>query len=187
MKTQNNKLVDKTVKILKEGGIVILPTDTVYGIFGLSDNKKAINKIYRIKKRDRNKPFQIFLASKNEIKKYAILNTNKKFINKYLPGKYTLIFKIKKDKKRKFPFINGNTIGIRIIKYGLLNKIIKKIKKPLAATSANLSGMPSPKSFNEINGEILGKVDFYIKDDSIVSGTPSGVIDVSEGFEKVLR
>ncbi len=181
-------MIDKIIDILNKGGVVILPTDTVYGIFAISDNEKAINKIYKIKKRDYKKPLQIFLPDKKAIKKYAIVNKhNEKYINNFLPGKYTLIFKIRKTFKRKFKFIKGDTIGIRVIKYKLLNDILKKIKKPLAATSANLSGDKTPVKFRDINKEILNRVDFFIKNDDIVSGTASSVIDVKGKEIKILR
>ncbi len=181
-------MITNIVNILNRGGIVILPTDTVYGIFALSDNKKAINKIYDIKKRDYKKPLQIFLPDIKSIKKYAIINkNNKKYIDKFLPGKYTLIFKIRKKNKKKFIFLKDDTIGIRVIKYRVLNEILKKLNKPLAATSANFSGDKTPCKFSEINKKIIESVDYFLKDDSVVSGKPSRVIDVSGKEIKVLR
>ncbi len=181
-------MIEKIVKILNNGGVVVLPTDTVYGIFAISDNKKAIKKIYEIKKRYYKKPLQIFLQDKKLIKKYAIVNKyNEKYINKFLPGKYTLILKIRKIFKKKFKFLKCDTIGIRVIKYKLLNDILKKINSPLVATSANFSGDKTPVKFQDINKEILSKVGFYVKNDKIVSGIPSRVINVTGKEIKILR
>ena len=179
-------MTKKIIKLLLSGGIVILPTDTVYGIFCSALNKQAVNKIYKIKGRNFNKPLQVFFSDKNQIKKYCKLNSTQiKYIKKYLPGPYTFVLKLKKTAKKTFSFLK-NTIGIRIIKYNLLNNIIKKTG-PLAATSANISGKKTPVFFDDISKMLKNKVDFALKNDRFIKGNPSTVIDLTRNSLNVLR
>lgn len=181
----SKKNIKKAVNLLLKGEVVILPTDTVYGLFGRAFDKNAGKKIYRIKGRDFVKPLQVFLSKKSDIFKYCQVNEKqKKYIDKYLPGPYTLILKLKKNQKKLFCFLK-DTIGIRIIKNKLLNEIIKKTG-PLAASSANFSGQPTPVKFKDINKNIVKKV-FFIKNDKFVKGKSSTVIDITGEEIKIIR
>lgn len=179
-------MIKKIIKLLNSGAVIILPTDTVYGIFCSAFNKSAVRKIYKIKGRDFSKPLQVFLAGKNQIKQYCDLNNNQiKYINKYLPGPYTLIFNLKDSAKRLFSFLK-DTIGIRIIKYGYLKYIIKETG-PLAATSANLSGTKTPVLFSDIPQKILKNADFALENNKIIKGKASSIIDLTRDSIKIIR
>jgi len=176
----------KIIKIIKSGGVVILPTDTVYGIFCSAFDKKEVKKIYKIKGRDFSKPLQVFFSEKKSLKKYCVFNKKQKiFLNKHLPGPYTLIFKLKPQIKKLFSFLQ-DTIGVRIIKSRFLNQIIK-YTGILAATSANISGDKTPVLFNDISKSIIKKVDYFIIDDNLIKGKPSKVIDLTDNKMKILR
>jgi L-threonylcarbamoyladenylate synthase len=176
----------KIIDLLNQGKVVILPTDTVYGLFCKASDINAVKKIYKIKGRDFSKPLQVFFSNKKDIYKYCELNIKqKKYICKYLPGPYTFILKIKHRYKSLFPFLK-ETIGVRLIKYKFLNNIIKNTG-PLAATSANISGEKTPVKFDDISKKILKKVSFFIKDDSLVSGKSSKVIDLTGDKILILR
>ncbi|MCX8092901.1 MAG: L-threonylcarbamoyladenylate synthase [Candidatus Goldbacteria bacterium] len=182
---KDSKKIFEVIKKLKKGEVIILPTDTVYGLFCRAFDKQAVKKIYKIKGRDFSKPLQVFLSKKTEIFKYCKLNNRqKKYINKYLPGPYTLILELRDKYKKFFSFLK-DTIGVRIIKYKLLNEIIKKTG-PLAATSANLSGEPTPVKYNDIHPVLLEKL-FAFQDDSIVRGKASQVIDLTGEKLVILR
>ncbi|MBP7793105.1 MAG: threonylcarbamoyl-AMP synthase [Candidatus Goldbacteria bacterium] len=186
IRNKRRLLTKKIINLLNSGAIVILPTDTVYGIFCRALNKNAVKRIYKIKGRDFSKPLQIFLSDKNQIKKYCSLNDMKfRYINKYLPGPYTLIFKLNKSCPEKFSFLK-NTIGIRVINNVLLNNVIKKTG-PLAATSANVSGDKTPVFFEDISEKIKNKADFLLKNDRCIKGRSSTVIDLTGDRLKILR
>lgn len=161
----NNKLIGKFSK-----EIFIYPTDTIYGIGCNAENSKLVKKIRRIKNRDK-KPFSIIAPSTNYILKN--FETNVKTINKYLPGKYTLLLK-KKDRNFLKHVSDNEYMGIRIPKHPL-TKILQKTKKPIITTSVNLSGKKPANSIKEVDKDIIKKVDFIV-DSGTLSGNPSKII-----------
>jgi L-threonylcarbamoyladenylate synthase len=149
---KNLKLViKKTAALIKKGGVIVCPTDTVYGLIADARNKKAVKKIFKIKKRKKEKPIPIFVKDLKMAKSLAIFDkTQEKFLKRVWPGKVTVILKAK---NKKFP--NGilsedKKIGLRIPNYTLLNNLLKKLNFPLAETSANISGKPASTKIKEI-------------------------------------
>lgn len=156
---------------IKRGAIFIYPTDTIYGIGCISENKKSIKKIRKIKKRNQ-KPFSIIVPSKTWIRKKCKSN---KLLDQYLkklPGKYTLILELKSI--RDSPNPNINTIGIRIPKHWI-SKIVKEINKPIITTSVNISNETNMNSLKDLNKNI--KVDFIIYEGKL-NKKPSTVINL---------
>lgn len=138
----NRRAVNKAAEFLKRGGVVIFPTDTVYGFLADASNKKAVNKIYKIKKRPRSKPLAVFVKDFKMAKELAEISEKQMgMLKKYWPGKYTFVL----NRKNKM-----GTIALRIPKYKPLNDLLKKINKPLAQTSANISGKPVLNKINDI-------------------------------------
>lgn len=138
---QSIESLNEAVTILNKGGVVICPTDTIYGFLADATNKKAVEKIYKIKKRPRSKPLPIFVKDLKMAKELAeIDDRQEKILKKYWPGKYTFVLKAKNQKpKSKIYGINKDTIAIRVPKYKFLNDLLKKINKPLVQTSVNIS------------------------------------------------
>jgi L-threonylcarbamoyladenylate synthase len=138
-------------KKLLQQKIVVLETDTVPGLFTMYDNERGIQKLQKIKKRDDSKPFQVFISDFEQLKILGVEKNDARLLKKFLPGHFTVIVKTKFD----LPFIvKDGKIGIRYIKNKRLNDLIKKIGKPLAATSADKNG----KSLNnKIIKDIYGK------------------------------
>ncbi len=138
---QSPKVIDKVVLFLKKGAVIICPTDTVYGFLADATNKKAVDKIFKIKERLKLKPLPIFVKGIKMAKELAeISKEQEKIFKKYWPGKYTFILKRKSD--IKLYGVNKDTIAIRVPKYKFLNNLLKKINKPLVQTSVNISGEP---------------------------------------------
>lgn len=171
-KSNNKKDNEKyLINSIKSGKIFIYPTDTIYGIGCDALNKKSVQKIKSLKKRSKNKPFSIIAPSKSWI--FKNLKAKAKIINKYLPGKYTLILK-KKNSKFLNHICSKNTIGIRIPKHKF-TKLIQKSKVPFITTSANLSGKTPIKSPKEINKKLLKKIDIIINSGKL-TGKPSTLV-----------
>jgi L-threonylcarbamoyladenylate synthase len=172
--------------VLKNGGVALLPAGTVYGLFADAKDKKAVNRIYRIKGREFNKPLQVFFPDLDSVKKIAELDSRQeKYLAGKLPGPYTIVLKLKKSAVKKFHFLSG-TIGVRIIKSAMMDRIFKAFDSPLAATSANVSGMPTPVSSGDIDPGIIEKSDIFFCSDRSLSGKSSTVIDLTDGI-KLLR
>lgn len=157
---------------MEDGGVVIFPTDTVYGFLALLKNKKATNKIYKIKNRPKIKPLAVFVKDLKMAGGLAeISSAQEKVLKKKWPGKYTFILNAARGKK---------TIALRIPKYKPLNDLLKKIDKPLAQTSVNISGKPELNKIKDIK-EKFGKSGVLIFDaGNLPKRRPSAIIDLTK-------
>lgn len=161
----------RLAKEIAKGSIFIYPTDTVYGIGCNAFNETAVQKIKEMKARDKDKPLSIIAPSKEWI--LNNLETSKEFLDKYLPGPYTLILK-KKNSSFLSNISQSETLGIRIPAHKF-TRIIQKSRLPFITTSVNLAGEKPASSIEEINPEILEQVNIVINCNKL-SGTPSTII-----------
>ena len=172
--------------ILQTGGVVICPTDTVYGFLADVQNKKAVVRIYKIKKRPKSKPLSLFVNDLKMAKDLAEIDERQeKILRKRWPGKYTFILKRKKGKK--LYGVDKNTLAIRIPKHAFLQKLLKKFNRPLVQTSVNIS---NEKPLNKISDIIktFGGADILIIDGGdIKKGKASKIIDLTKNKNNVVR
>ncbi len=172
--------VAKAVEILKNGGIIAYPTDTVYGIGCNIFDKKGVNLLFRLKGREFNKPLSVAVSDFEMLEELVFLTEkNRKIIKKLLPGPFTFIL----PKKKRVPdliTIKSKFVGIRIPENKIALEIIKKAGFPIVTTSANFSGKKAPITSNEINLE----VDFIVKGEC-KRKKPSTVIDLNN--RKIIR
>ena len=140
----DEKELKEVVQILKNNGVIIFPTETVYGIGGNALSNEVIDKVYNAKNRPRAKAVNIMVSNKSEIKKYTEITSNleQKIIDEFLPGPLTIILKKKPDFGTYFTAGN-DTIGVRIPNHRIVNSILNEIDFPIIAPSANISGEPS--------------------------------------------
>ena len=170
--------IEKAAKVLEKGGVVIFPTDTIYGIGCRYDNKKAIARIYKIKKTPRNQPYPILVSSQNQVKKLAKVNElGRKLIEKYWPGALTIVLE---------SYNNSSKVGFRMPDSKLVLDLIKKIGVPIIGTSANFHGQKSPRSFKDLDPKFIKLADFIIKG-RCQKGTESTVVDATVNPPKILR
>lgn len=196
------KAANKAVDVIGKGGVVIFPTDTVYGFLADAYNKKAVEKIFKIKKRQSEKPLPVFVKDIKMAKELAEINKDQeKIIKKYWPGKYTFVLKSqipmpKFQTNPKFQILNSKlltkngTIAIRIPKYKFLNDLLKKIDKPLAQTSVNISGKPALIKIKEIIAEFgtcKNKPDLIVNRGDFEKAKPSKIVDLTKNKVKILR
>ena len=182
-----NKLKEPA-KIIKEGGIVIFPTETVYGIGTNGFDEKSIRKIYEIKRRDFNKPISLLIGSMDMVEEVAkdISDLEYSLMEKFFPGPLTIILK----KRKKVPDIltaNGNTVGIRMPSGIVARKLIEYAGVPIATPSANISGRPSGTNVNDIKRDFEGKVDAIIDNGESKLGIASTIVKVVENKVNILR
>jgi len=177
--------IERIVQELKKGNIVIIPTDTVYGIIADAMNKSAIKKVYDAKKRDYNKPFILYVSNKKMLENYTdeLSVLENEIINKYTPGKLTIILN-KNDKI--IDLISKDTVGIRIPDNSELIEIINKIGNPLITTSANISSHETITNVDMIEKELLDKIS-YIEDGGEVIAKPSTIVKVESNKIIFLR
>ena len=179
----------QAVETLKNGGVILLPTETVYGIAVDARNKSAVEKIYEIKNRDYSKPLQVMVASLEEAKKIAEFNSKAlELAKKYWPGALTIILKLKPDYlANNFNKIN-ETVGIRIPNHPMAIEILRHANFPLAVTSANISGENAHVIYEEAKKNFAGKLDMFIDGGESEIGISSTVIDITdESNLKIVR
>ena len=178
----------KAEKIIKEDGVVVLPTDTLYGIVGSALSKKVVKNIYNIKGRTENKPFIVLINSYKQLKIFGIkLDKNQaKILKKFWPGKVSIILSCT---NKKFQYIHRGTKSIAFRMIGTKNKnlfnLIKKIG-PIVAPSANTEGGIPAKNITDARDYFGCRVDLYIS-----SGTnkskPSKIIKYKDGKLIIIR
>jgi tRNA threonylcarbamoyl adenosine modification protein (Sua5/YciO/YrdC/YwlC family) len=182
---QNNK-IEKTVAALKNGAVIAYPTDTVYGLGCDIFNKKAINKIYNIKKRDKKKPLSILCADFKQASQYVLIPDYAfKLMKKFLPGPYTFILKARNNMPKNI-LAKNKTVGIRIPDNQFCLQITQKLNSPIITTSLNISGEQNITKLQELNKETLNKIDLLI-DAGSLSDEPSTIIDLSQGKIEIIR
>lgn len=181
------QVIQQAVLILKQGGTVILPTDTVYGLTVRAADKKAVQKVYKIKGRKKSLPLPIFCSSESQVKGIVknINLTAKNLIKAFWPGKLTLLFSCQSAKFSHLAY--KDKIGIRIPKSPVVNKILKILREPIIGTSANLSGRGEILSSKEIMELFKHKVDIILNGGNLSQTSPSTVIDVSADKPKIIR
>ena len=179
-------------EVLKQGGIVAFPTDTVYGLGAVFDDEKAVRKIFAAKGREEKKPLSILVADSaqvellSEIKSGKMAQKAERLMKKYWPGALTLIFR----KKPGIPdavTAGGETIGIRMPDMELTRELIRAAGKPLAAPSANTSGKRSSVSAREVLEDLDGKIDMVIDGGTCPVGVASTVVDMTGETPVILR
>lgn len=179
--------VDKIVKVINEGKLVISPTDTVYGIMGDALNDEVIKRVFFVKKRDVKKPLILLMNSIEMISEYTcnINELEQELINKYHPGLLTIILK-KNDKVSNLITGGLDTVGIRIPDNKDLLSIIGKLNRPVISTSANISGSEVITNIWMIENELKENID-YIEDGGELSDSYSTIVVVIDGKIKILR
>ena len=185
MKRYKENEIDELVRILKNDGVISVPTDTVYGVCACMNSEKAHDKLVIVKNRPENKLFPIMCADEEQIKSIAIVDDKaKKIIKAFMPGPITLI--LKKNYNLPDYINNGNdTIAVRMATSKILEDLIRKVGSPLFMSSANQSGEKTCTSLDEIekacpllDGMLEGSVTF---------GKGSTILDCSFEDIKILR
>lgn len=181
---RKRNLIIKAARIIRNGGLVGFPTETVYGIAALPTNKKVVARLNKIKKRPKGKPYTIHIAYKKDVYRYVqkLSPLAKKIIRKYWPGPLTLILKDKRGKK----------IGIRMPDNKMALSLIRAVREPIIAPSANISGQPSPTRAEDVcdglDLVINGGPTKYKKDSTILDLTiiPPKILREGRRFKKIL-
>ena len=185
----NTEGIKEAVKKILEGGIIFIPTDTVYGIAANPYNDKAIKKIFSIKKKSLNNSLVLLCSNYKMAKKYAIFNKIADNLKKnFWPGPLTLILKKKSNLKVSKKWVSkNNSIGVRIPDHSIPRKIINKCNFPIFCTSANISGKKSCRNVNDIVKNFKNKKITIINGGKTKFGIDSTIIDVTKDKINILR
>lgn len=181
--------VTTALNILQKDGVLVCPTDTVYGLLVDATSKKSVLKVFLIKGRERGKPLPIFVKDIAMVKTLARVSPlQEKHMKKVWPGKVTLVLK----SRGKLPKETGTSkfIGLRIPKHKFVQAILKEIKIPLTGTSANLVGKPSLSQSKDVIAVFKKrkyKPDMVFDAGKLSYSRPSRVVDIIGAKPKVLR
>jgi tRNA threonylcarbamoyl adenosine modification protein (Sua5/YciO/YrdC/YwlC family) len=181
------RLIQKAKELLEQGGVIIYPTDTVYAYGCDINDKRAIERIYRIKKIARNKPLSFVFSEVAEIHEYVrnISDVAFKIMKKALPGPYTFIFKASKMVPR-IAITNQKTIGIRIPDSNVARDLVRALGRPIMSASVSMMSGEYIIEPGDLEKVSRNEVDLVIDCGPKISH-PSTVIDFSEGKVSVVR
>lgn len=184
----NEDEMNNVIKILKNGGTVILPTETVYGLAADASSDSACEKIFTAKGRAQDNPLIVHVCDNNMIKKVAQKpnDIEQKLIDAFMPGPFTLILN-KKDIICDTVSCGNLTVGVRMPSNSIIHEVIEKSQIPLAAPSANISGRPSGTCIEDIQNEFEDKVDAIVDGGPCKIGIESTVVKVIDGIPEILR
>lgn len=180
----------KALEVLSDGGVILYPTDTIWGIGCDATNEIAVDRIYAMKKRQDVKSMIILLDSETKLSQYIkqlpevalkMIAGTKKPLTIIYPGAQNIARNV---------IAEDGSVGIRIIKEEFCKTLIRKFGKPIVSTSANISGLPWPVNFSNIDQTIRKSVDYIVKwrQNETAHGKPSGVIKIGlNGKTEVIR
>jgi len=182
----NVQSLNEAVQCLKNGGVLVYPTDTCYGLGADITNPIAIKKIYEIKGRSDRKPLSIIVRNLSQLKKIAIVDDfQEQILKKYLPGNFTFIL-LNSD----LDTFNQTSIGIRIPKFKLTQLISDKFSEPYATTSANISGKQACYSIDNILKQFKHSnclPDLFLDAGELPCTKPSTIVDLTRQPFKIIR
>lgn len=184
-----NQQIQKAIEVLKNGGIVIFPTDTAFGIGCRIDDKKAVERLFNIRKRPQNQAMSALVSSIEMAQKYLEPipgDVIDKLVRLYWPGALTIVLQSRID---KVPFLvrgGGETLGVRMPNHQDILEIIKGVGVPILGPSANFHGEKTPYVFEDLDPELVKLVDYVVSGECSMQQA-STVIDCSQKPWKILR
>ena len=184
----NKDELSRSLEVLRNGGLILYPTDTIWGIGCDATNEEAVKRIYNLKKRSDNKSMLVLLENPNQLSSYIrevpevaweLIEVADRPLTIIYPGAKNLADNLTGEE---------NTIGIRIVDEPFCRELIRRFRKPLVSTSANISGDVSPATFMDISKEIIEGVDYVVKwrQDDARPATPSSIIKLGTGGQITL-
>lgn len=180
--------IARAAAVLRAGGLVVFPTDTVYGVGAALGRLDAVERVYAIKGRDPSKPLQVLLADAADVAGVAagLSPLAQRAVARLLPGGVTLVVK---NGERVPPAVvaGGATVGVRVPDSLVCRALVRALGEPIAATSANRSGQPSPRTAQEALAALGDAVELVVDGGACPAGRDSTVIDLTGATPRVLR
>lgn len=182
--------IKAALEVLQKGGVILYPTDTIWGLGCDACNQEAVSRIYNIKKRADSKSMLVLMENAALLDRYVAEVPEIAFDLIEVSDKpLTIIYDGAKNLAKNLIADDGS-IGIRITTEAFSSDLIRRFKRPVVSTSANISGNPSPACFDEISREIIDSVDYVVKyrQDDAKKAVPSGIIKLGQSGEfKIIR
>ncbi|KKW11158.1 MAG: hypothetical protein UY49_C0007G0014 [Microgenomates group bacterium GW2011_GWC1_49_7] len=186
---ENTKLqLQKAIEVVRNGGIIIFPTDTAFGIGVRIDNHAAVDKLFNLRRRPPTQAMPVLVDSIDMALQYFDSPSHivRRFIKEYWPGGLTIIAQCKKNLIYSPIRGGGDTVGLRMPNHLVILEIIKGVGVPILGPSANFHGDPTPYSTSDLNPELVRLVDYVVPGECTVK-QPSTVVDCSVEPYKIIR
>lgn len=175
--------IEKALTVLKDGGVILYPTDTVWGLGCDATNEQAVAKINDIKGRAADKSFIILLDTDAKLQSYVTEIPDVAYdLIEYAENPLTLVFPNAKNLAKNVINADGS-VGIRIVKHDFCTQLIQRFRKPITSTSANISGQPTPPFFDDISDEVKAAVDHIVDWEQAlkINKKPSTIMKLAPG------
>ena len=181
------KDIQKAVEVLKNGGVILYPTDTIWGLGCDATNEQAVQRIYEIKKRSNTKSMLILVDDTSRLKEYAYVPSMAWELIRVSNRPLTIIYPGARNLAKNLISEDG-TIGVRVVRDEFCRDLIRALGRPIVSTSANISGRPSPANFSEISDEIKNAVDYIVhwRQNDTRRARPSSVIKLGKNNEVIV-
>lgn len=187
LRFKNMNELDKAVQILKNGGIVIFPTDTAFGIGCRIDNNESVKRLFELRKRPENKPFPVLVSSIDMAQAYSELpNRTQILMEKYWPGGLTIVLK-KNNRVSDLVSAGTGAVGLRMPDNKTALALIEKVGVPILGPSANFSGEETPFKLEDVDKKLLSLVDYVLEGDTKGENLSSTIVDCTKVNWKILR
>jgi L-threonylcarbamoyladenylate synthase len=192
IKIGDKDYLEIAIEAIQAGQVLVCPTDTVYGLICDATNEKAVEKIFAIKKRDKNKPLPIFVKDIEMAKELAEINAEQEeFLKKSWPGKVTVVLKLKpQNLNYRIYGVAEETIALRIPDYQVISHLSSVISSPLTGTSANLAGQPASTKIGDVLKQFEGQKfqpDLAVDAGDLPEAKPSQVVDLTSESPRIIR
>lgn len=180
--------IKKAARVIKEGGLIAFPTETVYGLGADAFNPQACAKIFRAKSRPLDDPLIVHVSKEEDLFKLTqyLSDVALRLVDKFWPGPLTLVLK-KSDEIPDIVTAGFDTVAVRMPAHKIALKLIEKSKTPIVAPSANLFGRPSPTSSRHVIDDLDGRIDLVIDGGKTQVGVESTVLDLTQSPPSILR
>ncbi len=185
---EKKRSVTLAAQVILDGGVIVYPTETIYGLGANALESKVVEKVYTIKERKKSNPILVLIPDRDVLEELAleVPDVAENLMNRFWPGPLTIIFKAAPIVSPILTARSGK-IGIRLSSDEFCRELLSICKIPLTSTSANLSGEPNPNSIGMINRRVLNSVDLIVDGGELTSQTPSTVVDVTKGKIELVR
>jgi L-threonylcarbamoyladenylate synthase len=182
------EFITRAARILRDGGVAVFPTETVYGIGAYMRRAESVERVFALKKRDPSQPLMAHCASPVQMLEYVteVPQWVQPLISRFWPGPLALIFH-STDKVPPAVTGGGRTIGIRMVGHPAARDLLEELGAPIAGTSANLHGEPATSRFADISPALLGQVDLALDAGLCGKDVPSTVLDVTQRPPRIVR
>jgi L-threonylcarbamoyladenylate synthase len=179
--------VEKAVDVLRDGGVIAMPTDTLYALTAPASDSEAVRRVFAIKRREVTNPLPLFVADLAMAERVGVFDeTSRKLAHRFWPGQLTIVVR-KQPGFESEALSGGDTVGLRVPDSEIARAVIGGLGQPVTATSANLSGGPDPVSADEVRRQIGEQVDLILDAGPAPLGVASTIVDCSGGSLAILR